>query len=131
MSVGQVTRYEQNSKAQQIRNDIKARKDYQEYLTSYVDLLADFVRDSDLLITDCTYTDEEYPNRVNYGHSCVSQVADLACRANVKRLCLVHHDPDQTDAMVDAKVSRAQELIDARGARTVATAPAERSEIEL
>ena len=39
----QVTRYEQNAMAQKIRDDIRARRDYQEYLTSYVDLLANRV----------------------------------------------------------------------------------------
>ena len=36
----QVIRYERSQQAQKIRDDIKARKDYQEHLTSYVDLLA-------------------------------------------------------------------------------------------
>jgi phosphoribosyl 1,2-cyclic phosphodiesterase len=97
----------------------------------YVEQLAEFVRDADLLITDCAYSDEEYPGRVNYGHSCVSQVVDLACRARVKQLCLMHHDPDQTDAMVDAKLARAEQLIEARSAATVVSAPAELSEIDL
>jgi len=97
----------------------------------YVEQLADFVRGADLLITDCTYTDEEYPARVNYGHSCVSQVADLACRARVKQLCLMHHDPDQNDAAVDAKLARAEARIAERGGATRACAPAELSEIEL
>jgi len=97
----------------------------------YVEQLADFVRGADLLITDCAYSDEEYPQRVNYGHSCVSQVADLACRAGAKQLCLMHHDPDQSDAAVDAKLARTQALIAARGAATLASAPAELSEIEL
>jgi CheY-like chemotaxis protein len=97
----------------------------------YVEQLADFVRDADLLITDCAYTDEEYPERVNYGHSCVSQVVDLACRAHVEQLCLMHHDPDQTDADIDAKLTRAQELIAARGASTVASAPTALSALDL
>jgi phosphoribosyl 1,2-cyclic phosphodiesterase len=97
----------------------------------YVEQLADFARGADLLITDCAYTDEEYPQRVNFGHSCVSQVADLAARAKVKRLCLIHHDPDQSDAAVDAKLEQARELLAARGAATEALAPAELSEIEL
>jgi phosphoribosyl 1,2-cyclic phosphodiesterase len=105
--------------------------DSESYSAEYVEQLADFARDTDLLITDCAYGDEEYGSRVNYGHSAVSQVADLACRARAKRLCLIHHDPDQTDAMVDAKVARAQEVISARGAATQACAPAELSEIEL
>jgi ribonuclease BN (tRNA processing enzyme) len=89
------------------------------------------VRDTDLLVTDCAYDDDEYAQRMNYGHSCVSQVVDLACRGNPKKLCLMHHDPDQNDAAIAAKLARTQELLAARGARTVATAPEELSEIEL
>ena len=46
--------------------------------------------------TDTTYRDHEYPSKVDWGHSCVSQVADPR-RAPRKRLHLFHHDPDQTD----------------------------------
>jgi phosphoribosyl 1,2-cyclic phosphodiesterase len=105
--------------------------DSESYSPEYVEQLADFARDTDLLITDCAYGDEEYPSRVNYGHSSVSQVADLACRARAKQLCLIHHDPDQTDAMVDAKVARAREVIAERGAATQVSAPAELSELDL
>jgi polysaccharide deacetylase 2 family uncharacterized protein YibQ len=43
----------------------------------------------------------------------------------------MHHDPDQSDAAVDAKLARAEQLIRARGAATVVSAPAELSELEL
>ena len=97
----------------------------------YVEQLAAFVGGTDLLVTDCAYTDEEYPGRINYGHSCVSQVAELAARAGVRKLCLMHHDPDQSDATVDAKLARAQQLVSARGAETEVIAPQELSELEL
>ena len=97
----------------------------------YLEQLADFARDTDLLITDCAYDDPEYPQHMNYGHSCVSQVVELASRSNAKRLCLTHHDPDQNDAAVAGKLARTQELLASRGARTVASAPEELSEIEL
>ena len=41
-----VTRYEQHAKAQQIRDDIKSRRDYQEYLTCYIDILASRAADA-------------------------------------------------------------------------------------
>ncbi len=97
----------------------------------YLDQLADFVRDTDLLVTDCAYDDPEYSQRMHYGHSSVSQVVELACRANPERLCLMHHDPDQNDAAVEAKLARAQERLAFRGCRTVASAPEELSELEL
>ena len=38
--------YEKNAKAQKIRDDIKARKDYQEYLTNYIDVLSSMTMDA-------------------------------------------------------------------------------------
>jgi phosphoribosyl 1,2-cyclic phosphodiesterase len=81
------------------------------YNLRYVEDLARFVSGTDALITDCTYLDEDYPSRVGWGHSCVSQVVDLAARAEVKTLYLVHHDPDQNDAAIDAKLASAQEQL--------------------
>ena len=88
-------------------------------------------RSADVLITDCTYTDEEYPRKVGWGHSSVSQVADLAARAGVKTLYLLHHDPDQTDAAIDAKLARVRELLAERGAATRVRAPTELEEFEI
>jgi phosphoribosyl 1,2-cyclic phosphodiesterase len=101
------------------------------YSGEYVDRLADFVRAADVLITDCTYTDEEYPRKIGWGHSSVSQVTDLVARAEVKTLYLLHHDPDQSDAVVDAKLERAREQLGGRGAATAVFAPAERAQVEL
>ena len=97
----------------------------------YVERLADFVRRADVLITDTTYRDHEYLSKVDWGHSCVSQVADLAARAEVKRLHLFHHDPDQTDADIDAKLEEARKELARLGSRVVCDAPAEGSELVL
>ncbi len=101
------------------------------YSEEYVERLADFARAADVLITDCAYTDEEYLQRIGYGHSSVSRVADLAARARVKELYLFHHDPNHTDAVVDAKLARVQELLAQRGATTTVKAPTELSEFEV
>lgn len=97
----------------------------------YVERLANFVRGADLLITDTTYRDREYPAKVDWGHSCVSQVADLAARAEVKRLHLFHHDPDQTDADIDAKLDEAREELARLGTKVQCEAPAEGTEVVL
>ena len=39
-------RYERSQQAQKIRDEIKARKEYQEHLTSYVDILASHASDA-------------------------------------------------------------------------------------
>jgi phosphoribosyl 1,2-cyclic phosphodiesterase len=101
------------------------------YSEEYAERLAEFARDADVLITDCTYTDEEYPRKAGWGHSSVSQVADLSARARVRNLYLFHHDPDHTDAVIDAKVGQVRERLTALGAATTVTAPTERAELEI
>jgi phosphoribosyl 1,2-cyclic phosphodiesterase/CheY-like chemotaxis protein len=93
----------------------------------YVEHLAAFCKDADLLITDTTYRDDEYPSKMDWGHSAVSQVADLAARANVKRLHLFHHDPDQTDEAIDRKLEDTRAALGKLGSKVVCEAPAEGS----
>lgn len=97
----------------------------------YVARLADFVRDADHLITDCTYLDEEYPRKTTWGHSSVTPVADLAAEAGVKTLYLVHHDPDHTDAVIDLKLAACRARLAARGASTITVAPADGGAYEV
>ena len=106
-------------------------RDNSRYNPRYVEQLASFVRGADLLITDTTYRDEEYPGRVEWGHSSVSQVIGLAARANVKRLHLFHHDPDQTDSDIDAKLEDARKELQRLGSRVVCEAPAEGDNVVL
>ena len=97
----------------------------------YAERLADFCRDTDALITDCTWADAEYPRYILWGHSSVSQVAELAWRAQVRKLYLVHHDPSQNDDTIDAKLAAVQAWLAARGAATEVLAPVEREQIQI
>jgi len=97
----------------------------------YVERLANFCRGADLLITDTTYTDEEYVSKVTWGHSCTSQVANLAHLAEVKTLHLFHHDPDQNDDDIDAKLKQARASLTRLGSDTLCEAPVEGSSIRL
>jgi CheY-like chemotaxis protein len=97
----------------------------------YLDRLADFVRGTDVLITDTTYRDHEYPSKVDWGHSCVSEVADLAVRAQVKRLHLFHHDPDQSDDDIDRKLDEMRAHLSRLGGNMECDAPGERSKLVL
>ncbi|MCD6487069.1 MAG: MBL fold metallo-hydrolase [Syntrophobacterales bacterium] len=96
------------------------------YSESYANKLTDFVSDTDVLITDCTYTDEEYEGKIGWGHSSVNQVVELADRAKVKELYLFHHDPDQTDDDIDDKLKMAQDILEKKGSSTICTAPKEK-----
>ena len=91
----------------------------------YEETLAEFVSGTDALITDSTYTDEEYASKVTWGHSCISKVVELAHNAKVKTLYLYHHDPDQNDGAIDNKLKIAQKLLKKKKSKTVCVAPAE------
>ncbi len=60
------------------------------------------VRGADLLIYDSTYSDEEYPSRVGWGHSTWQECLRLAEEAGVGRAVVFHHDPSRTDSDLDA-----------------------------
>jgi phosphoribosyl 1,2-cyclic phosphodiesterase len=74
-------------------------------------LILEFIRDATLLIADAQYTDEEIVSRRGWGHGCIREVVDLACRAGVKQLCLFHHDPTHGDDTLDALLLEAKDLI--------------------
>ena len=101
------------------------------YDAHYVSQLTAFLDKADVLITDCTYTDEEYERKVGWGHSCVSQVAKLAHDAGVETLYLFHHDPDQNDGAIDAKLEMAARALESMGSKTKCVAPAETDVVKL
>jgi phosphoribosyl 1,2-cyclic phosphodiesterase len=61
----------------------------------------DLARDADLLIHDCQYLDEEYPQHVGWGHSAMDDALGFAHRAGARRLLLFHHDPLHSDSFLD------------------------------
>ncbi|MGF1603384.1 MAG: MBL fold metallo-hydrolase [Thermosynechococcaceae cyanobacterium] len=60
---------------------------------------------TDILIYDCTYTDEEYHDEANskvgWGHSTWQEAVKVAEAAQVKQLVLFHHDPSHDDDFLD------------------------------
>lgn len=93
--------------------------------------LADFCRGTDILITDTTYTDEEYKSKVGWGHSCISKVVELAHRAEVKSLHLFHHDPDQADVHIDKKHAIATRMLQEMDSPVHCVTPAEGSTFHI
>ncbi|MGO8969291.1 MAG: MBL fold metallo-hydrolase [Myxococcaceae bacterium] len=73
--------------------------------------LADFARDTDILIYDAMYTPEEYlgpPGKLGWGHSTWTAAVAAAKAASARRLVLFHHDPERDDAGMRAVEQRAR-----------------------
>jgi ribonuclease BN (tRNA processing enzyme) len=67
--------------------------------------LVELISGSDVLIHDANYLDQEYPSKVGWGHSSMTEVLKLAADAKVKKLYLYHHDLHHDDETVSAKES--------------------------
>ena len=58
------------------------------------------IEGADLVVYDATYTDDEFPNRVGWGHSTWQEGVRLCQAADVKQLAIFHHDPDHNDTFM-------------------------------
>ena len=92
----------------------------------------DLAHGAQLLIHDCQYTDEEYPERIGWGHSPLEHTLSFARRTEAERLVLFHHDPLHSDDFLDSFLGTAVERWEALGhdANQIELA-AERRELEV
>lgn len=60
------------------------------------------VQGVDALIADCSYTREEYPSKVGWGHGTFDSAVALALRCGVRRLYCTHHEPTRSDDELEA-----------------------------
>lgn len=58
------------------------------------------IRNADLVIYDCSYTDKEFSKKIGWGHSTWEEGVRLCQEANVGKLCIFHHDPDHDDGFM-------------------------------
>jgi phosphoribosyl 1,2-cyclic phosphodiesterase len=55
------------------------------------------IEGADVVIYDSTYTDEEFPGKIGWGHSTWEEAVRLCKDADVGKLAIFHHDPDHED----------------------------------
>jgi len=74
--------------------------------------LVRFAQETDFLIHDAEYDEEEYADqdviRQGWGHSTWRMATDVALAAGAKRLALFHHSPGHDDAFLEAMEHKAQ-----------------------
>jgi phosphoribosyl 1,2-cyclic phosphodiesterase len=56
---------------------------------------------ADVLFHDAQFTDDEYPTRVGWGHSAVSDFVTYLAEAAPARALMFHHDPSHADAKLE------------------------------
>lgn len=64
----------------------------------------------DLLLHDAQYFDEEYDDKLGWGHSSVSGAVDFATAMGARRLVLFHHDPTHSDAILERLEEQARSI---------------------
>jgi len=111
--------------------DNELEGDMYEVDAGWSERLREFVAGADLLVHDSMYTDEEYPQRVGWGHSTFEQSLRLAEDVGVRKLLYFHHDPMRTDHELDMILARLRDDALARGSATEMEMAMEGADIEL
>jgi phosphoribosyl 1,2-cyclic phosphodiesterase len=55
------------------------------------------IEGADIVVYDCTYTDQEFKAKIGWGHSTWQEGVRLCKMAGVRQLAIFHHDPDHND----------------------------------
>jgi len=74
--------------------------------------LAAFCSGADVLIHDAQYRTADVPQKAGWGHSVLRDTCRLARAAAVDQLVFFHHDPERTDAAIDAMQKQARRWLD-------------------
>jgi phosphoribosyl 1,2-cyclic phosphodiesterase len=93
--------------------------------------LVEFIRGSQLLIHDATYTDDEYESHRGWGHSTYGDAVALALDSGVETLVLFHHSPDRSDDELDERLAECRDTVARSGRPLHIIAAAEGLEIEV
>jgi ribonuclease BN (tRNA processing enzyme) len=90
-----------------------------------------FAHGSRVLIHDAMYTGAEYMDHRGWGHSSYRDAIDFAIAAEVETLVLFHHDPERSDAALDAQLILCREMVNERNGRVEVIAAAEGMRIDV
>lgn len=91
----------------------------------------EFSKDSDILIMEAQYTEEEYKTKKGWGHSTFDDAVGRGLAAKAKHMVLFHHDPTHTDEMMDNHLDYCREKIRKAGSSLLCSAARERVAIKI
>ncbi|MCX7958656.1 MAG: MBL fold metallo-hydrolase [Deltaproteobacteria bacterium] len=95
-------KFEENGKTITFMTDCELNSGARDAKT--MEFFASFCKNSDYLIVDSQFTEEELPNRFGWGHSSNMDALKLAEISGSKTLILFHHDPAHNDDFIDKMV---------------------------
>ena len=72
--------------------------------------IVELVRGADVMVYDCSYTDEGFARFVGWGHSTWQEGVRIANAAGVRTLVIFHHDPEHDDDKMDAIGAQAEAM---------------------
>ena len=74
--------------------------------------LINFAKGADVLIHDCAYLNEEYEKKQGWGHSIPKMAGINAKMAEVKKLYITHHSPEETEEKSEIKLKEVKEIFE-------------------
>ncbi len=89
--------------------------EYQQFVDEKDAMILNGMQGVDVLIADTSYTDQEYPAKVGWGHGTFGTSIDYARRAGARVLFCTHHEPTRSDDALEAVFAEATEAHPAPG----------------
>jgi phosphoribosyl 1,2-cyclic phosphodiesterase len=80
---------------------------------------ASIASDVDVLFHDAQYFEDEYEERIGWGHSSVADAVAFTHAVGARRLVLFHHEPRHSDGSLERLEARARSLTGRDGVRPV------------
>jgi len=81
--------------------------EYQSFVDEKQASIIQAMRGVDVLIADTSYTAQEYPAKVGWGHGTFQTSIEAACQAGAKVLYCTHHEPTRSDDALEAAFAQA------------------------
>lgn len=81
--------------------------EYQTFVDEKASGILQAMRGVDVLIADCSYTDQEYPTKKGWGHGTFNSCIRYAQDAGAKVLFCTHHEPTRNDDALEAAFQQA------------------------
>ncbi len=90
---------------------LSSPKDVTSKLLAPYKQIMDFIADSDILITESQYPNDEYAQKIGWGHTALSNGCLLCKLTGVKRWIVTHHDPAHDDEFLERKLLLTKQIL--------------------